>query len=78
MTVAPADTIRLYAAGSLRDALTDVARAFEAGTGNKIETKYGPSGLRKSVRLELGAAPFVLQISGAEADTISVAVSPVE
>jgi len=31
-------------------------------------------GLRKSVRLELGAAPFVLQISGAASDTIAVAI----
>jgi len=35
-------------------------------------------GLRKSVRLELGAAPFVLQISGAPADKISVAISRTE
>jgi hypothetical protein len=31
-------------------------------------------GLRKSVRLDLGAAPFVLQISGVTADTIAVAI----
>lgn len=31
-------------------------------------------GLRKSVRLELSAAPFVLQISGVTSDSIAVAI----
>ena len=31
-------------------------------------------GLRKSVRLELGATPFVLQISGVTSDSIIVAI----
>ncbi len=35
-------------------------------------------GLRKSMRLELGPAPFVLQISGAAADKIMVAISRTE
>jgi ABC-type molybdate transport system substrate-binding protein len=35
----------LHAAGSLRGALTEVAKAFEASSGLKIEAKYGPSGL---------------------------------
>ena len=42
---AAAETVRLYSAGSLQAALTDVAKAFEAKTGNKVEAKYGPSGL---------------------------------
>jgi molybdate transport system substrate-binding protein len=42
-----ADTIQLYAAGSLKGALTDVAKAYEASTGNKVEMKYGASGLLK-------------------------------
>jgi hypothetical protein len=33
-------------------------------------------GVRKSVRFELGAAPFVLQISGAAADKIGIAIGP--
>ena len=45
---AAAETIQLYAAGSLRSALTDIARAYEASTGNRIEAKYGPSGLLKN------------------------------
>jgi molybdenum ABC transporter molybdate-binding protein len=43
-----ADTIQLFAAGSLKAALTDVAKAYEAASGNKIETSFGPSGLLKS------------------------------
>jgi len=45
---AAADTIQLFAAGSLKAALTDVAKAYEATSGNKIEARYGPSGLMKS------------------------------
>ena len=45
-----ADTVQLYAAGSLKAALTEVAKAFEAKTGNKVTAKYGPSGvLRKEI-----------------------------
>jgi molybdate transport system substrate-binding protein len=42
---AHADDIQLYAAGSLRAALTDTAKAFTAKTGNQIQGKFGPSGL---------------------------------
>ena len=35
-------------------------------------------GLRKSVRLELGAAPFVLQLSGVAAEQVVVAINPRE
>jgi molybdate transport system substrate-binding protein len=47
MSTARADTVQLYAAGSLRAALTDVAKAFEAESGHRVEAKYGPSGLLK-------------------------------
>ena len=40
-------SIRLFAAGSLKDALTDMAKAFEASGGNKVESRFGPSGLLK-------------------------------
>src|SRR5215471_18677359 len=43
-----AETIQLYAAGSLKLALTEVAQTYEASTGNKVETKYGASGLLKN------------------------------
>ena len=39
--VAHADTVQLYAAGSLKVALTDVAKAYEGASGNKVEAKYG-------------------------------------
>ena len=45
---AMSETIQLYAAGSLRLALTDVAKAYEAASGNKVEAKWGASGLLKN------------------------------
>lgn len=44
-TPAFADPVRLFAAGSLRAALTDVGAAYEKAAGTKIEAKFGPSGL---------------------------------
>ncbi|QIO37429.1 molybdate ABC transporter substrate-binding protein [Bradyrhizobium sp. 1(2017)] len=44
---ARAETVQLYAAGSLRAALTDMAKAFEAESGTGVEAKYGPSGILK-------------------------------
>ena len=41
------ETVLLHAAGSLRDALTDTARAYEAQSGAKVEAKFGASGLLK-------------------------------
>ena len=38
------ESVLLHAAGSLRGALTEVADAFDAETGIKVEAKYGPSG----------------------------------
>jgi molybdate transport system substrate-binding protein len=42
----PADAaeVLLHAAGSLRDALTDVAKAFETSGGERVRQKYGASG----------------------------------
>jgi ABC-type molybdate transport system substrate-binding protein len=39
-----ADMVLLHAAGSLRGALTDVARAFETANGITVQAKWGPSG----------------------------------
>ena len=39
-----AEPVMLYAAGSLRTALTEVAVAFEAASGQKVQAKYGASG----------------------------------
>ena len=41
------DPVQLYAAGSLRIALTEIAAAFEAQTGIKVQAKFGPSGTLK-------------------------------
>jgi molybdenum ABC transporter molybdate-binding protein len=47
-TVAHAETVTLYAAGSLKAALTDVARAYEAHSGHTVAFKFGPAGLLKN------------------------------
>jgi molybdate transport system substrate-binding protein len=44
-SAAHADEVALYAAGSLRAALTDIANAFAAKTGHKVQGTFGPSGL---------------------------------
>lgn len=44
---ARAETIQLYAAGSLRGALTNAAKVFEAESGDTVQMKFGPSGLLK-------------------------------
>ena len=46
-------TVHLYAAGSLRAALTELAEAFEASGGAKVEATFGPSGLLRE-RIEKG------------------------
>jgi molybdate transport system substrate-binding protein len=65
-TLAHAETVNLYAAGSLKAALTEVAKAFEkaqAGTV-RVESTFGPSGLLRE-RIEKGEAAHVF----ASADT---------
>ncbi|WP_459936073.1 substrate-binding domain-containing protein [Desulfonatronum parangueonense] len=52
-----AEQVNLYAAGSLRAALSDVAKAFEAATGNSVATEFGPSGLLRQ-RIEQGEEAF--------------------
>ena len=42
-----ADTVSLFAAGSLRAALTEVAKAFETPGGHVVQLKFGPSGILK-------------------------------
>jgi molybdenum ABC transporter molybdate-binding protein len=44
---AAAETVTLYAAGSLKAALTDVAKAYEGRSAATVVAKYGPSGLLK-------------------------------
>jgi molybdate transport system substrate-binding protein len=40
---AMSETIQLTAAGSLKLALTEVAKAYETASGNKVEAKWGAS-----------------------------------
>ena len=60
ITSAPAQVtpVQLYAAGSLRDALTEVARQFETQTGQKVALTFGASGLLRE-RIEKGEAAQV-------------------
>ncbi|MFN0262354.1 molybdate ABC transporter substrate-binding protein [Tepidamorphus sp. 3E244] len=48
-----ADDVVLFAAGSLKAALSDVADAFTAQTGTAVTTQFGPSGLMRE-RIEEG------------------------
>ena len=48
MPPAKAETVSLHAAGSLKSALTDVAKAYEAGSGDRVTMKFAPSGLLKN------------------------------
>jgi molybdate transport system substrate-binding protein len=65
-TLAHAETVNLYAAGSLKAALTEVADAFQKDGGGKVrvETTFGPSGLLRE-KIEKGEPAHVF----ASADT---------
>ena len=52
-TASAQEPIRLYAAGSLRSALNEVAAAFTAASGVKVAAEYGASGLLRD-RIEKG------------------------
>jgi len=57
--MASAETVRVYAAGSLRAALTDIARTFEARSpGLKVEAEFAASGLLRE-RIEKGEAAHI-------------------
>lgn len=58
MSPAAADTVQLYAAGSLKAALTEVAKGYDAADGVKIGTTFAPSGLLRQ-RIEKGETPQV-------------------
>jgi molybdate transport system substrate-binding protein len=52
---ARAQGVSVMAAGSLKDALTEVAAQFEARSGTRVSLTFGPSGLLRQ-RLEQGSA----------------------
>jgi molybdate transport system substrate-binding protein len=60
-----ADIVHLYAAGSLRDAVNEIASAFESAAGIKIEAKYGPSGILRD-EIASGAAADVFASANME------------
>jgi molybdate transport system substrate-binding protein len=60
-----AEQVNLYAAGSLKTALTDVAKAFEKATGNQVATEFGPSGLLRQ-RIEKGEGAHVFASANME------------
>lgn len=66
MSSASAETVHLYAAGSLKAVMADITRAFETKSGGavKVETILGPSGILRE-RIEKGEAAHVF----ASADT---------
>src|SRR4051812_39169342 len=47
-------TLKVYSAGSLKAAWTDLAQAYERSSGNKVVFEFGASGLLRE-RLEKGA-----------------------
>jgi molybdate transport system substrate-binding protein len=53
-----ADSLKLYAAGSLKAALDDVAASYEKTYKIKVTTKFGPSGLLREA-IEAGDNPDV-------------------
>ena len=59
-----ADPLRVYAAGSLREAFTEIARVYESRTGLKTQLTFGASGLLRE-RIEKGEPAQVF----ASADT---------
>src|SRR3954462_4666055 len=53
------EIVRLFAAGSLREPLTEVARLFEAREGAQVVTRFGASGLlRDEIAAKGGADVF--------------------
>lgn len=58
MTPAMAQDVTLFAAGSLKAALSDVAEDFSEATGTAVTTAFGPSGLMRE-RIEAGEAAHV-------------------
>jgi ABC-type molybdate transport system substrate-binding protein len=53
-----ADSLMLYAAGSLKDALSDVVASYEKIYETKVTAKFGPSGLLRKA-IEAGENPDV-------------------
>lgn len=59
------EPVVVYAAGSLRAALTEIGRKFEAQTGNPVQFEFGASGLLKD-RIMAGAPAQVFASANLE------------
>ena len=57
-SLAQEPAVRLYAAGSLRAAMTDLAQSYRAAGGPEVTATFGASGLLRE-RIEKGEAPEV-------------------
>lgn len=56
--IASAESLTLYAAGSLKAALGDVVKAYKTKYQSEVSTKFGPSGLLRKA-IEKGESPDV-------------------
>ncbi len=74
-------TIKNLEAGTYTISVSDYAWIDVLQNGNYVKPKdfsgaTGCDGLRKSMKFELGTAPTTVQISGAEKNTINLAILP--
>ena len=77
-TPAMADDLTLFAAGSLKAALTDVVAGYGEATGTAVATRFGPSGLMRE-RIEGGETAHVFASANMRHPmTLEAAVIPVE
>jgi molybdate transport system substrate-binding protein len=60
-----AEQVNLYAAGSLKAALSDVVKAFELTSGNSIHSEFEPSGLLRQ-RIEQGGKAHIFASANLE------------
>lgn len=60
------------------EAWIDIVQAGAYRPSGEFSGVHGCPGLRKSVRFEFSAAPLVLQLSGASAPVIKIAIRKVE
>jgi molybdate transport system substrate-binding protein len=63
--LAEAEQVNLYAAGSLKAALGDVAKSFELTSGNSVHSEFEPSGLLRQ-RIEQGGKAHIFASANLE------------
>ena len=77
------DTLLVFAATSLTDAMNEAAAEFEATSGTKVEVSYGPSralaqqivrGASPDLYFAAGQPPMALLVEGGQVDGDSVAL----